>query len=171
MCTVQDQLSHEQRGEPGGDRPEHWPEFVADLWDRDDRLTHLRVYSYSDDNAFLFDPRTGRYGFQDWYGEESDSDEGEDVGGEEGAWTRELSLDPSSERLGSQSEAGESERRTSETEDEGEEDVEDSFAVVRSCSEGEGVVRKSRGYSPEDDGRPNSEQPATKLYTCVWTHS
>lgn len=163
MCTVQDQLSQEQHGEAGGDRPEHWPEFVADLWDRDDRLPHLRVFSYSDDNAFLFDPRTGRYGFQDWYGGESDTEEGEEVG-EEGAWTQELSLEPS-EQLRSQSEADEGERRMSEMETEGEEDVEDSFAVVQSL-EGDEVIRKSRGYSPEDDGKPNSEQPS---YICMDT--
>ena len=39
-----------------------WPEIVDDLWQK--RLPHLRQEDYGD-GTFLFDPTTGRYGFQD----------------------------------------------------------------------------------------------------------
>lgn len=39
-----------------------WPEFVNDLWQ--ERLPHLRQEVYGD-GMFMFDPTTGRYGFQE----------------------------------------------------------------------------------------------------------
>ena len=39
-----------------------WPEFVDDLWQK--RLPHLRQEVYGD-GEFMFDPTTGRYGFQE----------------------------------------------------------------------------------------------------------
>lgn len=39
-----------------------WPEFVDDLWQR--HLPHLRQEAYGD-GEFMFDPTTGRYGFQE----------------------------------------------------------------------------------------------------------
>ena len=39
-----------------------WPEFVSDLWQ--ERLPHLRQEVYGD-GMFMFDPTTGRYGFQE----------------------------------------------------------------------------------------------------------
>ena len=51
----------------GGDEREQWREFVADLWK--ERLPHLREYVYG---AFVYDPHTGRYGFQ--VGSEYDSE-------------------------------------------------------------------------------------------------
>ncbi len=49
----------------------HWSEFVADLWN--DRLPHLREETYGE-GEFIFDPSTGRYGFEDQseYGSEDD---------------------------------------------------------------------------------------------------
>lgn len=48
-----------------------WPEFVDDLWQR--RLPHLRQEVYGD-GMFMFDPTTGRYGFQEGsdYGSEDE---------------------------------------------------------------------------------------------------
>lgn len=44
--------------------PSLWQELVADLWDQ--RLPHLREDADLYGNqAFLFDPHTGRYGFED----------------------------------------------------------------------------------------------------------
>lgn len=55
--------------EGGDDEREQWREFVADLWE--ERLPHLREEVYND-GAFVYDPHTGRYGFQD--GSEYDSE-------------------------------------------------------------------------------------------------
>ena len=55
--------------EGGDDEREQWREFVADLWEK--RLPHLREEVYND-GAFVYDPHTGRYGFQD--GSEYDSE-------------------------------------------------------------------------------------------------
>lgn len=48
----------------GGEHAIHgrWPEFVNDLWQ--ERLPHLRQEVYGD-GMFMFDPTTGRYGFQE----------------------------------------------------------------------------------------------------------
>lgn len=48
----------------GGEHPFHrrWSEFVSDLWQ--ERLPHLRQEVYGD-GMFMFDPTTGRYGFQE----------------------------------------------------------------------------------------------------------
>ena len=48
----------------GEEHPGHgrWPEFVDDLWQK--RLPHLRQEVY-EDGMFMFDPTTGRYGFQE----------------------------------------------------------------------------------------------------------
>ena len=55
--------------EGGDDEREQWREFVADLWEK--RLPHLREEVYND-GAFVYDPHTGRYGFQE--GSEYDSE-------------------------------------------------------------------------------------------------
>ena len=60
LLTVQQQMEVE-----GGDnQKEQWRELVGDLWER--RLPHLQevVYMY-DHGAFVYDPYTGRHGFQE----------------------------------------------------------------------------------------------------------
>ena len=49
---------------------EQWNEVVEDLWEN--QLPHLREEVYND-GAFVYDPQTGRYGFQE--GSEFDSEE------------------------------------------------------------------------------------------------
>ena len=46
----------------GEGRANQWSEFVADLWSV--RLSHLREETFGD-GEFIFDPTTGRYGFED----------------------------------------------------------------------------------------------------------
>ena len=46
----------------GEGRANQWSEFVADLWSV--RLSHLREETFGD-GEFVFDPTTGRYGFED----------------------------------------------------------------------------------------------------------
>ena len=41
---------------------EKWQEFVGDIWDK--RLPHFRDF-HGDGGMFLFNPRTGTYGFRD----------------------------------------------------------------------------------------------------------
>ena len=168
--TVQERLTHEQRGYTADSQPEHWPEFAAELWDRGDQLPHLRADPYSEyveDSAlqFAYDPQTGRYGFQDWSDVESETGMGPDTGGEP-AWTHELSVEPSEEPESKEEEEeeeeGEEEEGRRREEEGGEatsrEKVEDSFMVIPSDSEDEDEVRKkSSGYSPEDDGKPDCE--------------
>ena len=53
----------------GDTEKEQWKEVVDDLWDN--KLPHLREEIY--DGAFVYDPQTGRYGFQE--GSEYDSED------------------------------------------------------------------------------------------------
>ena len=62
-------VQQQVEAEGGDDEREQWREFVADLWE--ERLPHLREEVYND-GAFVYDPHTGRYGFQD--GSEYDSE-------------------------------------------------------------------------------------------------
>ena len=50
--------------------PEQWKEFVEDLWT--EHLPHFRANIYMGEGDFIFDPKTGCYGFEE--GLESDSD-------------------------------------------------------------------------------------------------
>ena len=65
VLRVQQQVEAEE----GDTQRDQWREFVGDLWDN--RLPHLRSEVYGD-GAFVFDPHTGRYGFQE--GSEFDSE-------------------------------------------------------------------------------------------------
>jgi len=65
VLRVQQQVEAEE----GDTQRNQWREFVGDLWDN--RLPHLRSEVYGD-GAFVFDPHTGRYGFQE--GSEFDSE-------------------------------------------------------------------------------------------------
>ena len=58
VLIVQQQVE----AEGGDDEREQWREFVADLWE--ERLPHHREEVYND-GAFVYDPHTGQYGFQD----------------------------------------------------------------------------------------------------------
>ena len=51
-------VQQQVEAEGGDDEREQWREFVADLWE--ERLPHLREEVYN-----VYDPQTGRYGFQD----------------------------------------------------------------------------------------------------------
>ena len=62
-------MQHQVEAEGGDTQRDQWREFVGDLWDN--RLPHLRSEVYGD-GAFMFDPHTGRYGFQE--GSEFDSE-------------------------------------------------------------------------------------------------
>ena len=64
--TVQQQAE----AEAGNVEKEQWNEVVEDLWEN--QLPHLREEVYND-GAFVYDPQTGRYGFQE--GSEFDSEE------------------------------------------------------------------------------------------------
>ena len=86
-----------------------WPEVVDDLWQK--RLPHLRQEDYGD-GTFLFDPTTGRYGFQDGSGY-----------GTEDEFMTDLMNEPEYQ------EEGEGEREAGEAyyDEYGEHDVDDSF--------------------------------------------
>ena len=60
----------EAEAKEGDTAKKHWKEVVENLWDH--QLPHLREEFYSD-GAFVYDPQTGRYGFQE--GSEYDSEE------------------------------------------------------------------------------------------------
>ena len=55
----------------GEGRANQWSEFVADLWSA--QLSHLREETFGE-GEFVFDPTTGRYGFED------ESDRGSEEG-------------------------------------------------------------------------------------------
>lgn len=59
------------RGSDSHSESNHWSEFVVDLWT--ERLPHLREETYGE-GEFIFDPSTGRYGFEEQsdYGSEDD---------------------------------------------------------------------------------------------------
>ena len=66
--TVQQKVELEAEG--GDTEMEHWREAVDDLWDN--RLPHLReIYNTG---PFVYDPHTGRYGFQEGLGFDSKED-------------------------------------------------------------------------------------------------
>ena len=67
--TVQQQVKAE--ADTDDTEKERWSEVVDDLWEN--KLPHLRDEIYN--GAFVYDPQTGRYGFQ----EGSDYDSEEDV--------------------------------------------------------------------------------------------
>ena len=57
VATVQNHVA-----DVGKVEVEKWQEFVGDIWDK--RLPHFRDF-HGDGGMFLFDPRTGTYGFGD----------------------------------------------------------------------------------------------------------
>ena len=68
------QVQHQLGAEGGVASPTPlWQELVADLWDK--RLPHLREDAdlYGNE-AFVFDPYTGRYGFEDGSDVESEGE-------------------------------------------------------------------------------------------------
>ena len=67
--TVQQKVELEAEG--GDTEREHWREAVDDLWDN--RLPHLREKIYNN-GPFVYDPHTGRYGFQEGSGFDSKED-------------------------------------------------------------------------------------------------
>ena len=100
-----------------------WPEFVNDLWQ--ERLPHLRQEVYGD-GMFMFDPTTGRYGFQ----------EGSDYGTEDEFMT-DLMNEP--EYQGD----GEGERRG-----EGEGEKADSIGGLRDVDDSFEELGESEGLEP-----------------------
>jgi len=67
----------------------HWAEFVSDLWTT--RLPHLREETFGD-GGFIYDPATGRYGFEDEseYGSDDWLTDSESEGDDDGGFTVDL---------------------------------------------------------------------------------
>ena len=66
---VQQELEGSNEGEGGLNI---WSEFISDLWEK--HLPHLREELYGE-GLFVFNPDTGRYGFQEEKEEEGEEDE------------------------------------------------------------------------------------------------
>ena len=80
VLRVQQQLASGGQGpESMETRQEQWNELVADLWE--ERLPHLRDVNY-DGMEFIFDPQTGKYGFQEGGDFDSDGELADDLMGE-----------------------------------------------------------------------------------------
>ena len=64
----------------GATQINQWSEFVDDLWDT--HLPHLMEETYGD-GGFVYDPKTGHYGFEEWSEYESEDeflkDDGEEL--------------------------------------------------------------------------------------------
>ena len=61
--SLEEQVKEDVSAPADGRDEQQWSELVSDLWDG---LTHLREdASSAADTGFIFDPFTGKYGFQD----------------------------------------------------------------------------------------------------------
>ena len=74
VVRIEQHLASESEEGEGEEEPEQWREFVLDLWEA--RLPHLREegYGYGDGGGFMFNPATGRYGFQEGSDYESEGE-------------------------------------------------------------------------------------------------
>ena len=81
VLKVRKEVEDEAAPEDGVSGAEQWREFVDSLWD--EALPHLRPQVY-DDDAFVFDPYTGKYGFQDDSEFDSDNELMDDLMNEPG---------------------------------------------------------------------------------------
>ena len=122
-------LSVETTGEAnreGDTQANQWSEFVDDLWDV--RLPHLMEETYGD-GGFVYDPKTGHYGFEEWSDYESEDeffkDDGEELSNDEGPSSGEYQflVEDEEEMVGQQAtvahtyDLGQSTDEESETED------------------------------------------------------